>query len=213
MVNPLMPKATAMWLIENTSLTFSQIANFCGLHILEVKGMADGDVVRGIAGMNPLHVGQLTREEITRCENDPNAELTLSDGVVEIIMAEQKKKGRYTPIMRRQDKPDAVLWLIKNCPEMTDPQISRLIGTTKSTIQAIRTKTHWNSNNLRPRDPVLLGLCTQIALNNACLIAKKDTSTHFADTTITDIVTSDTEFANRAVVEKAHSEMIINDEK
>lgn len=166
MVYPLMPKATAVWLIDNTSLTFDQIAEFCGMHVLEVRGIADGEVMRGVIGMNPLHTGQLTKTEIERCEADESARLKLSGGMEDTILAEQrKKKGHYTPIVRRQDKPDAIVWLIKNCPEMGDMQISKLIGTTKPTVGAVRNRTHWNANNLRPKDPVLLGLCTQTELN------------------------------------------------
>ena len=173
MVAPLMPKATAVWLIENTALTFEQIAEFCDLHILEVSGIADGAVARGIIGISPVHTNQLTKEEIQRCERDPSARLELSQVIAETIINEhEKKKGRYTPIVRRQDKPDAVLWLIKNCPEMSDTQISKLIGTTKITIEAVREKIHWNFNNLRAKDPVLLGLCTQTELNITYELAK-----------------------------------------
>jgi uncharacterized protein len=166
MIRPLMPKATAVWLVDNTSLTFDQIAEFCGLHVLEVRGIADGEVMRGILGVNPIHTGQLTRAEITRCEQDPKAKLALTPEMEKTIKEEQKKKtGSYTPIVRRQDKPDAILWMLKNCPQMTNTQISKLLGTTKNTINAIKDKTHWNYHNLRPKDPVLLGLCTQTELN------------------------------------------------
>jgi hypothetical protein len=170
-----MPKATAVWLVENTSLTFDQIADFCGLHPLEVQGIADEEVANGIKGVDPITHGQLTKEEITRCEKDQGTTLTLSASAVK-LMKEQKinsKKGNYIPIARRQDKPNAIVWLLKNCPNISDVQISKLIGTTKNTISLIREKTHWNYNNIRAKDPVLLGLCTQIDLNLADDIATK----------------------------------------
>lgn len=161
---PLMPKATAMWLVENTSLTFKQIADFCGLHELEVTGIADGDVAQGIAGIDPVHAGQLTLAEIEKCTQNPDASLTIAHSIADHYMA-KKKKAKYTPIARRQDKPYAIQWLLKQCPEITDQHITKLIGTTKSTIEAIRSRTHWNMPNIRPRDPVLLGLCSQIELD------------------------------------------------
>lgn len=170
-----MPKATAVWLIENTKLTFEQIAEFCGLHPLEVQGIADGEVAKGIVGVDPITTCQLSMDEIKRCEKDQNAKLTLEESAKKFISNEkkQKKGGKYTPVARRQDKPDAIAWLLKNCPEMNDSQVVKLIGTTKSTIEAVRTKTHWNSQNIKPRDPVLLGLCTQIELDKTYDIAKK----------------------------------------
>lgn len=170
-----MPKATAVWLIENTKLTFEQIADFCGLHPLEVQGIADGEVAKGIVGVDPVTTGQLSAEEIRRCEKDENAKLMMEESAKKFIVAEKKPKkgGKYTPVARRQDKPDAIAWLLKNCPEINDSQIVKLIGTTKSTIEAVRTKTHWNSQNIKPRDPVLLGLCTQIELDKTYDIAKK----------------------------------------
>lgn len=163
---PLMPKATAVWLIENTSLTFKQIADFCGLHELEIIGIADGEVGQGIAGIDPIYSGQLTREEIARCQNDPKASLNISHSVADVFIEKNnKKKSKYTPVARRQDKPDAIHWLIKNCPDISDKHIIKLIGTTKSTIDAIRDRSHWNMSNIRPRDPVLLGLCSQIELD------------------------------------------------
>ena len=162
---PLMPKATAVWLVENTSLSFEQIAEFCGLHNLEVKGIADGDVAQGIKGMDPISSGQLTREEIKRCEADPEARLRLATSKVEIPVMKRKRGPRYTPVSRRQDRPNAVLWLLKNHPELKDSQIIRLVGTTKPTIAAIRDREHWNSSNLQPQDPVTLGLCSQIDLD------------------------------------------------
>jgi len=166
MPNPLMPKATAVWLVENTSLSFKQISDFCGLHLLEINGIADGDVARGIMGLDPVVQGQLTLQEIKRCEADPEATLSLSESALRLVHEQkQKKTSKYTPVARRQDKPEAVLWLLKNCPELTDAQIAKLIGSTKSTVTSIRDKTHWNTANIRPKDPVLLGLCSQTELN------------------------------------------------
>ena len=172
---PLMPIATAIWLIENTMLTFEQIAIFCGLHMLEVQGIADGEVVQDIKGVDPITHGQLTKDEIKKCEKDSTERLILSELAVKLIKEQQKtnKKGSYIPIARRQDKPNAVMWLLKNCPEMTNAQISKLIGTTKNTINLIREKTHWNYSSLRVKDPVLLGLCTQTELNYIHEVAKK----------------------------------------
>ena len=168
MTLPLMPKATAIWLVENTTLTFDQIAEFCGMHPLEVQGIADDEVAGGIVGQNPITARQLTREEIERCEADGNAKLAISTSTKEYIDAKrsQKKKGRYTPVARRQDKPDAIAWLLKHGPEVTDAQIVRLIGTTKNTIKSIRDKSHWNWSNITAKDPVLLGLCSQTELNS-----------------------------------------------
>lgn len=174
MTYPLMPKATAVWLIENTALTFEQIAEFCGLHTLEVQSIADGDVSKGILGVDPINNGQLTKEEIARCEKDPSLRLRLTEEAVRHIVSNSKtRKGKYTPVARRQDKPDSIAWLLKNCPEMSDAQIVKLIGTTKGTIEAVRDKTHWNINNIKPKDPVLLGLCSQAELDRVYTIAQK----------------------------------------
>jgi len=163
---PLMPKATAVWLVENTGLAFDQIAEFCGLHPLEVKGIADGDVAQGIKGMDPVTNGQLTREEIARAEKDQGYKLKLAVSKVEIPQAAQTRKGpRYTPVSRRHDRPNAVLWLLRNHPELKDSQLMRLVGTTKPTIAQIRDRTHWNSAQLTPQDPVTLGLCSQVDLD------------------------------------------------
>jgi len=162
---PLMPKATAVWLVENTALSFDQIADFCKLHPLEVKAIADGDAAQGIKGLDPVLTGQLTREEIEEAEGDPNSRLTLANPKVRLPDAKRKKGPRYTPVSRRQDRPNAILWLVRNHPELKDSQIMRLVGTTKSTIQAIRDRTHWNAPNLQPMDPVTLGLCSQIDLD------------------------------------------------
>lgn len=164
---PLMPKATAVWLVDNTSLTFEQIAEFCGLHVLEVKGIADGDVAHGIKGMDPISSGQLSREEIAKAQNDTSYRLEISESKVEIPEIKRKRSPRYTPVSRRQDRPNAILWLLKKHPELRDSQIMRLVGTTKPTIEAIRERTHWNASNLQPVDPVTLGLCTQVDLDKA----------------------------------------------
>ncbi|SFV35600.1 DUF1013 domain-containing protein [Hyphomicrobium facile] len=163
---PLMPKATAVWLVENTALSFDQIAEFCGLHPLEVKGIADGEVAQGIKGMDPVTNGQLTREEIARAEKDGKYKLHLAESKVQLPPLPQTRKGpRYTPVSRRHDRPNAVLWILRNHPELKDSQIMRLVGTTKPTIAQIRDRTHWNSAQLTPQDPVTLGLCSQVDLD------------------------------------------------
>ncbi|MBI1383536.1 MAG: DUF1013 domain-containing protein [Rhizobiales bacterium] len=170
---PLMPKATAVWLVENTSLSFEQIAEFCGLHVLEVRGIADGDVAQGIKGMDPISAGEVTREEIKRAQADPNYRMKISGPKVQIPSVKRKKAPRYTPVSRRQDRPNAILWLVKHHPELLDSQVIRLVGTTKPTIQAIRERTHWNSPNLVAQDPVTLGLCSQIDLDSEVRKAAK----------------------------------------
>lgn len=160
----LMPKATAVWLVDNTALSFDQIATFCKLHPLEVKAIADGEAAQGIKGLDPIITGQLTREEIARGEADTNYRLKLSDPKVRVPES-KRRTPRYTPLSKRQDRPNAILWLVKNHPELKDAQISRLVGTTKSTIEQIRNRSHWNSANLVPMDPVTLGLCSQIDLD------------------------------------------------
>lgn len=168
MALPLMPKATAVWLVENTTLTFEQIGDFCGMHPLEVQGIADGEVAVGIIGQDPVTSGQLTLEDIRHCENNAEARLTMTSETEKFIISKTKAKGgRYTPVSRRQDKPDAVAWFVKYHPSIPDAQIIKLIGTTKNTINAVRNRTHWNSPNLKPKDPVLLGLCTQTRLDEA----------------------------------------------
>jgi hypothetical protein len=162
---PLMPKATAVWLVESTALSFEQIADFCKLHVLEVKAIADGDAAQGIKGLDPVLTGQLTREQITKAEADHSLALHMSDPKVRLPEAKKKKGPRYTPVSRRQDRPNAILWLVRNHPELKDAQIMRLVGTTKSTIQGIRDRTHWNATQLQPLDPVTLGLCSQIDLD------------------------------------------------
>jgi uncharacterized protein len=171
---PLMPKATAVWLVENTALTFDQIAEFCKLHPLEVKAIADDEGVQSIIGRDPIGTGQLTREELAKGEADPNYKLRLAVSKVHLPEQKKKKGPRYTPVSRRQDRPNAILWLVRNHPELKDSQIMRLVGTTKSTIEAIRERTHWNAANLTPMDPVTLGLCSQIDLDFEVQRAAKD---------------------------------------
>ena len=163
----LMPKATAVWLVDNTSLGFDQIADFCGLHLLEVKGIADGEVARDIRGADPIANGQLTREELTKAEATPTYRMKALVSRHAELLKPSKKAPRYTPVSRRQDRPDAILWFVKNHPEITDAQISKLLGTTKSTIEQVRSRTHWNSTNIKPVDPVTLGLIGQIELDAA----------------------------------------------
>ena len=162
---PFMPKATAVWLVENTKLSFKQIANFCDLHELEVKGIADGDVAKGIKAYNPILAGQLTREEIEECSKDINRPLALNKKVLDI--KSEKKVKKYVALSKRQDRPEAVLWLTKNCPQLSDGQIVKLIGSTKNTVSAIRNKSYWNSSNLSPKDPVVSNLCSQAEIKNA----------------------------------------------
>ena len=161
---PLMPIATAVWLIDNTSLTFDQIADFCSLHPLQVKGIADGDVAAGVRGIDPITNNQLVRDEIERAQDDEKYRMKLSRP--KNAIAEKTRTGpRYTPVSKRQNRPDAIAWVVRNHPEISDGQIGKLLGTTKSTIQSVRDRTHWNSANITPQDPVGLGLCTQIELD------------------------------------------------
>lgn len=163
---PLMARATAVWLIDNTTLTFKQVGDFCGLHELEVQGIADGDVATGVRGFDPVANNQLDHEEIRKGEADPLHKLKLKFNPAAV--GEEKRRGpRYTPLSKRQERPAAILWLVKFHPELTDAQISKLVGTTKPTIQSIRERTHWNINNLEPVDPVALGLCRQTELDAA----------------------------------------------
>jgi len=166
MADILMPKATAVWLIDNTTLTFAQVADFCGLHHLEVKGIADGDVAENMRGVDPISGGELTREEIQKAEEDVDYRMEVAASKIAHIPQPKRKGARYTPVARRGDKPDAIAWFIRNHPEVTDPQISKLIGTTKSTITNVRDKTHWNSAEIKPVDPVTAGLCSQIELDD-----------------------------------------------
>lgn len=170
MPQPLMPKATAVWLIEKTSLSFDQIAEFVNMHPLEIQAIADGEVAQGIVGFDPIASGQLTREEIARCEADPTARLRLQESTI-VLPKTRAKGGRYTPVSKRNDRPDGIAWLLRNYPMLTDAQIAKLLGTTRDTIAKVRDKTHWNSANIKPRDPVILGLCTQSDLNAAVAAA------------------------------------------
>jgi len=171
---PFMPKATAVWLVENTKISFKQIADFCALHELEVKGIADGDVAKGIKAYNPILAGQLTREEIESCSKDVNRALVLNKKIIEI--KSEKKSNRYVPLSKRQDRPEAVLWLTKNFPQLSDGQIVKLVGSTKKTVSAIRNKNYWNSSNLSPKDPVVSNLCSQIEIQNAVDKADRKTA-------------------------------------
>jgi uncharacterized protein len=172
MDRPLMPKATAVWLVENTSLTFAQIADFCGLHPLEVQGIADGEVGAGIRGLDPVAGGQLSREEIARAQQDPKARLQLARPAAAALKPSRRREPRYTPLSKRQDRPDAIAWLLRHHPELADHQICKLLGTTKTTVNAVRERTHWKSAEIRPRDPVLIGLCTQVDLDAAVIEAR-----------------------------------------
>ncbi len=170
MKTPLMPKATAVWLIDKTSLSFDQIADFVGMHPLEIQAIADGEVAQGIVGFDPVGSGQLTREEIARCEADPNARLHLLESTI-VLPKQRAKGGRYTPVSKRNDRPDGIAYLLRSYPQLTDAQIGKLMGTTKDTIEKVRSRTHWNSSNIKPRDPVILGLCTQSDLHQAVMAA------------------------------------------
>jgi len=170
MAEILMPKATAVWLIDNTTLTFNQIADFCGLHHLEVKGIADGDVAENMRGVDPIAGGELSREEIKLAEEDSDYRMKIAESKIAHIPQPKRKGARYTPMARRADKPDAIAWFVRNHPEVPDVQIGKLIGTTKTTINAVRSREHWNSDNIKPVDPVTLGLCSQIELDE--VIAK-----------------------------------------
>jgi hypothetical protein len=169
---PFMPKATAVWLVDNTTLTFKQIASFCNLHELEVKGIADGDVAKGIKAYNPILAGQLTRTEIDNCSKDSSRNLNLIERAEEVKVRE-RKKPKYTPLSKRQDRPDAALWLLKKYTEFTDGQISKLVGSTKGTVSLIRKRSYWNFSNLQAKDPVILGLCSQDVFEKSLEKAKK----------------------------------------
>ena len=163
---PLMPMATAVWLVENTTLTFKQIANFCNLHEVEIQGIADGEVAKGIVGYNPIIAGQLTKEEIELSSKDETRSLKINDDNLEISSNENKIK-KYVPLSKRQDKPDSALWLIKQHPSLKESQISKLVGITKNSVTAIKNKSYWNFNNLNPKDPVAIGLFSQKDLQEA----------------------------------------------
>ena len=167
MNSPLMPKSTAVWLIDNTSLTFEQIAKFCNLHVLEVQGIADGEVAIGIQGKSPIIAGELTLEEINRCEKDNSLTLKIIEDKIPLSSNSKKKKRSFTPASRRVMIPDAIAWLAKHYPELKDSQITKLVGTTKNTINSVKSREHWNMQNISPRDPVLLSLCKQSELTAA----------------------------------------------
>ena len=164
---PFMPKATAVWLVQNTTLSFKQIANFCKLHELEIKGIADGDVAKGIKAYNPILAGQLTRDEIDVCSKDHQRELKINKKSEEVLVAVKRKKIKYTPLSKRKDRPDSVLWLIKNFSQLSDGQIAKIVGSTKGTVSLIRKRTYWNLSSLTPKDPVILGLCSQVVFEKA----------------------------------------------
>ena len=167
MTLPLMPKATAIWLVENTALTFKQIADFCGMHELEIKGIADGEVGMGIKGLNPISTNQLTKEEIDKAANDPERSLELIQNEITIQTERDPKQKKYTPLSKRQERPDAISWLLRNHPELKDSQVAKLVGSTKNMVVSIKNKTNWNMSNIRPQDPVGLGLCKQVDLDEA----------------------------------------------
>jgi hypothetical protein len=171
-LQPLMPKATAVWLIEKTTLSFEQIADFTGMHELEVQAIADGEVAVGIVGVNPVTNGQLTQDELDRCQGGPKTKLKISKSDIPIPKA-RSKGARYTPVSKRHDRPDAIAWLLKNHPDLTDAQACRLIGTTKPTINSVRDRTHWNAPNIKPQNPVILGLCTEAELEKMALTARR----------------------------------------
>jgi hypothetical protein len=178
---PLMPKATAIWLLDNTSLTFDQIAGYCRLHPLEVKAIADGDSAQGIKGLDPIASGQLSRDELEAAQKDATYRMKVAESKVKLAPA-RRRGPRYTPVSKRQDRPNAIRWLIRNHPELKDAQIIRLVGTTKATIEAIREGSHWNAANLTPVDPVSLGLCTQISLDMEVQKANKGRDTQVEGT-------------------------------
>ena len=171
MNQPLMPKATAVWLIDNTMLTFEQIGLFCGLHSLEIQGIADGEVANGIVGRDPISNGELTKEEIIRCENNKSEKLGMIKN--EVVSLRKSTGPKYTPLSKRQNRPEGVLWLTKNFPQLSDGQIVKLVGSTKNTVSAIRNKNYWNSSNLSAKDPVVSNLCTQIDIKNAAEKAER----------------------------------------
>jgi hypothetical protein len=171
MALPLMPKATAVWLIEKTALTFTQIAEFCGMHPLEVQAIADGEVAQGIVGYDPVSNGQLSPQELKRCEADPSARLQMLPS--SLPQPKRSRGGRYTPVAKRNDRPDAIAFLLRTYPQLTEMQVAKLLGTTKETIQKVRERSHWNSANIKPRDPVILGLCSQTDLNAAVAAANE----------------------------------------
>ena len=209
---PLMPKATAVWLVDNTSLSFQQIADFCKLHPLEVRAIADGESAQGIKGMDPVNSGQLTREEIGKAEKDENHKLELA--VSKYYVPEKKKKTpRYTPVSRRQDRPNAILWLIRNHAELKDAQIMRLVGTTKHTIAQIRDRTHWNASTLTPSDPVILGLCSQLELDFEVNRANKGKPRGDENQTVTTLLPAEVTTAKQPLFENQAPSIDKDDEQ
>ena len=204
---PLMPKATAVWLLDNTALSFDQIAEFCKLHPLEVKAIADGDAAQGIKGLDPIVTGQLTRDQITEAEANHDLRLKLTEPKVAVPNPERggKKGPRYTPVSRRQDRPNAILWLVRNHPELKDAAIMRLVGTTKSTIASIRERTHWNAAALAPMDPVTLGLASQTDLDFEVNRANKEKPAPI-DSGATLLPAAETTARKEAEVAAAHAE-------
>lgn len=199
MALPLMPKATAVWLVEHTTLTFEQIAEFCGLHKLEIQAIADGEVAVGINGLDPVHNGQLTADEIKRCEADPRGRLKMVK--TDLPQPITRTKGaRYTPVSKRGDKPDAIAYLLKQYPELQDAQISRLLGTTKDTIAKVRDRSHWNAANIKPHNPVLLGLCKQADLEAAVKRAQRRLSREQAGTAAEDLADAEEPAGNDGFV-------------
>jgi uncharacterized protein len=197
MALPLMPNATAVWLVENTVLTFDQIAEFCGMHPLEVQAIADDEVAIGVLGLDPITNGQLTTEEIERCATDAKQRLKMAKPT--LPLPQSKPKGaRYTPVSKRQDRPDAIAWILKNYPELSDAQISRLIGTTKPTINAVREKTHWNTSNIKPQNPIPLGLCSEADLEKSVNLARAR-----AGTVHSGAKAPDTTYSTETSIEKA----------
>lgn len=213
MTQPLMPKATAVWLIDNTALTFDQIADFCSLHILEVKGIADGDVDHGIRGADPIAAGQLTRLEIEDCQKDSNSRLKAIQKRDDLPDVARRVGKKYTPLSKRQDRPDSIFWLVRNHPELLDSQIGKLVGTTKSTIQSIRDRTHWNSANLTPLDPVSVGLCSQVDLDKAVQKAFKRIEKRKAEDQDSTISASITEPDDFKVEQNKETSLENNNEK
>jgi uncharacterized protein len=210
MLQVLMPKATAVWLVENTTLTFDQISTFTGLHPLEVQAIADGEVAGGMTGYDPTTNGQLTKEELKRCEADPTAKLKLTPRDIPEPVA-RAKGPRYTPVAKRQDRPDAIAWLLKVHPELQDSQVAKLVGSTKSTVQSVRDRSHWNMQNVRARDPVTLGLCSLKDLNDAVdksrrKAAREDAAKKKAKVAAGDVVEADDETPAGETTDDDHAE-------
>jgi uncharacterized protein len=210
MLQVLMPKATAVWLVENTTLTFDQISTFTGVHPLEVQAIADGEVAGGMTGYDPTTNGQLTKEELKRCEADPTAKLKLTPRDIPEPVA-RAKGPRYTPVAKRQDRPDAIAWLLKVHPELQDSQVAKLVGSTKSTVQSVRDRSHWNMQNVRARDPVTLGLCSLKDLNDAVdksrrKAAREDAAKKKAKVAAGDVVEADDETPAGETTDDDHAE-------